>query len=517
MSRPTSNSIALAVALVGTTLASLLTVKVLSNSLGSTEYGRYGTALAFSNIMSLFFEWGATRVIARYVAHYEAVNQRSATLGMVWLFYGLTVACGTAFVGALILGLDRVIALGLYHDEGLTLPLVLAVSLTAIITLINLTAAAFSGRQQMVISSALSLGIVAIPASIYLALASRLSVETALEIGLASDVVVLLISGPLLQASLLRGQARQIAIHPLKVAGNVGPYWRSAAALTLLSLLFNYSDRLIISVALPTQFVAFYNIANNIHLMSKRVLAIPLGAVAPVLTTAWSQNQQQRVARTGWLVAKYTFMAGMLFTILLVALAPSFVILISNRDYLAAVPVLVLLTASIPLLSITAPMSTTLQAIGIMRPVVIAETAYIGAYVVLNVLLITPFGINGIALSQLIATGGVCAIYMTLLSRYVAFHFSWRDLVRISASAVITALVLLTSHSVIGGLDPILDLALNIPLCCLVYYVLLVVSNSMSVEDRDELARLSPWLWLSRVIVLAYDIPRKLVKQSSVV
>ncbi len=515
MSKFATNSLALGISLFGGMAAAFVTIKVLTNSLTSEDYGRYVTALAFSNITSILFELGGTRVVARYVAHYEALGQRGASIGTVWLYYGTTILLATVFVAAMVFGGGAFLAANLYHDTSLIAPLILAVLATSVITLINLTLAAFNGRQQMMVSSAISLAMIALPASIYLLKSSQLDVTSALAIMLIVDLALFVVAGIWLNRDLMNKADRRAVVSPSRLIGNLGSYWLSAGVLTILSLLFNYSDRFIISMALPFQFVAFYNVANNIHLMSKRVLAIPLGAVSPILTTAWSQNQRDQMAQISRLIAKSILILGMLFAVMIVALAVPLIYLVSNSNYLAAVPVLILLSASVPLLCITSPISTALQAIGIMKPVVIAEIVYVGTYVILNILFVGPWGISGVAMSQLVSTSIVFIIYIVVVSRYNIYKFSFQELARVVLSALFVGTLPYLGRWIVGALPPIVELAVYGTVCCLVYYVLLVVTGTITPQDRDGLARLVSRPWLSRLIIKAYDVPRSLfVRQS---
>lgn len=163
------------------------------------------------------------------------------------------------------------------------------------------------------------------------------------------------------------------------------------------------ADRLVLAALSPLSSVAVYHVAGRISLFTRKVLFIPQQVAKPELAFKWERGAADAVREDLALFSKLEWALGIMICVPVVVLARSGVVLASNEDYLGSVPILTVLMAAVPVLSLQAPLTTFLRASGHIWVSVTAEVIWLATALLTGILLLPRFGLAGFACGAVVA------------------------------------------------------------------------------------------------------------------
>jgi O-antigen/teichoic acid export membrane protein len=399
-----------------------LQIKILTHWLDPAEYGLFSAVFAFGALLSSFAELGFSVVLTRYGAKFDAEGRPEDLAGLLKLAVGLWMLAGGLISVALWLSRGAVAAaLG---RPGIT-PELLALGFVAVLTFSSraFASAAFQGRRRMLPALALD-GLYMVGITLgYLLFRNQLSASRVLWILLAWSSIcgaggLLLFLGQ----DKATGVAGRAGTSFSGILSEVRVFWGGAFATTVLAIALESADRLVLAALLPFEMVAAYHVAGRIHLFVRKVLYIPQQVAKPELAFKWERGAAFEMARDLGLFSKLEWALGVAVAVPIVLLAPVGIVLASNRQYLSAVPALVALAGSLPVLCLQAPLTTFLRATDHIWVSVTGEAIWLGASLLFGLALLPAAGLGGFASGQIVAA------VLTLL--YTAWSLRKRGLPR---------------------------------------------------------------------------------------
>jgi len=156
----------------------------------------------------------------------------------------------------------------------------------------------------------------------------------------------------------------------------------------------------------------------------------------------WSGDEREKITTVGTLATRVTLVTSLLMAAGLVVLADEFMPLYFGSDYTAAVSPIVLLLPGVIGLSMARPISAIIKGSGRLRVLVYATGGAATINIVLNLLLIPLYGMDGAAVATSVGYGSM-AVFSTLAARHVGFDpTADLRLLRICVSAFVATVVI---------------------------------------------------------------------------
>jgi O-antigen/teichoic acid export membrane protein len=139
-------------------------------------------------------------------------------------------------------------------------------------------------------------------------------------------------------------------------------------------------------------------------------MGVPILAFQPEITRVQAEGRRQRVLVATKVLMKFNTAVSIFITIALIVFSREIIVVVANRNYLGAEPLLVILCLSLPFSSLTAPVTAVMKAFDQVRGAFYCDLAWAVVYIGLLFALGIPFGIIGLGLAQVLA----CAVQLLL-------------------------------------------------------------------------------------------------------
>lgn len=175
---------------------------------------------------------------------------------------------------------------------------------------------------------------------------------------------------------------------------------------------------------------------------------------------------------------------GMPMALGLTLLAQDIIHALITPDLWESVPTLRILVWRLPLLFAYSPINHALLASGRMKTLAAVNLMAVFANFVLNLVLIPRYGENGAAVATLGSHAAVLALYLLLRGKFFGIGLAWSDTLRLAASLVGMAVVVLLMRQVIGNEHPVLALVALIPLGTIAYGAAVYFTGYIGADER---------------------------------
>jgi len=507
MSRFVRNISAVAAAFVASTLLTFLQIKLITRYLPQSAVGEYSATVAIGAIVSVLAQIGLPTVVLRFTAKYDALEAPSRIGRLLALSWGLVLGL-SLFLLAAEARLAPSLLARLYDVPPATANVLLATAVFVATALRQVTYAGFDGMRRMSYPAVLeTLNVAAITLAIA-AVRDRLSVSFLLTLSLVSGLATFLLATGFLLRLLRRARGvKPAGATPLIT--DIAPFWWGAALAGLVGIGLGYADKLLVSLFLSFQMVSIFYIAERITFLLKRLLALPLQVASPEITRRWELGRREELRRDVAFLIKIQFALGVLITSLIFVAAEAAVLVVSNPSFLEAAGLLRILTLSIVLMSFYAPITTLLRAIERIQLALFSDALWLGLYVALGVALMPRFGLKGIVLAQ-VAASGAAAVWNLMIGHRVA-RIAWDlgGIARVFACGLLLAVPGYGIVRLVGARQPALGLVVAVALF-IAYNLLLVRSGALTAEDRRRFGELTGRGRLARLLDLGLFWPARL-------
>lgn len=196
--------------------------------------------------------------------------------------------------------------------------------------------------------------------------------------------------------------------------------WPFAAAL-LLTRLYGYADGVLVGTVRGAEAAGLYGVPAKFVTSLQFVPLAFVAALYPALSAAYAARDRESLGRLFSHGVRYLWVCGVAAAVCLVGLAPSIIGSLYGKAYLASVPVLEVAALQLPLLFVSFPLGSLLNACDRQRRTTVAVAVALLTDLALLWLLLPPLGLVGAAiasacaslamvLAQLLSAGGLAAL-----------------------------------------------------------------------------------------------------------
>ena len=411
-SRFVSNTVALVFQTVAATLLTLLQIKLLSNFLSKETFGLLASLRGFSLLLATLAAHGLPWLLVRFIPVHESRRERGEALRLAAGCVIVSLA-GLVVVVAAAHAVGRW-AFGFVPAETLTEDLYLWFYVTTLGVMLKLVLyGGLNGLRQLAAQVLLeTLSLLAV--LVWIVVDRReLTLPLVFRILGVVNLATVGVGFPLFFAGLKGATRSGSADRTGAGAGYRNGYtsylgW--AAGLSFVALAFSDADRYLLAQVLTLELLAAFHIGARVGHLANRLLGVANLAFQPEITRLDAEGRDGRVVQSTRIFFKFNSVFAVLMTALVIVFARDMVVIVSSEAYTAAVPLLVILAFSLPLTTMTAPVTTVMKALDQVRGALMCDVAWVVCYVGLIFVLAPPFGLIGVGCAQLVA----CAAQLVL-------------------------------------------------------------------------------------------------------
>lgn len=478
------------IALVGAFLALLLgfVIRLIVARYGSeTDYGVYSLVIVIMTFATTLVSLGLPDGVARYIAYFRHRRETAKVRGVTSVSLQLVAAVSIVISAALFFS-AKYIALNIFHTPELGLALKVFAIGIPFFTVTNILVSVFRGFDRMepqayfqyVLFNILFLLLVSILVTLHL---SFINLFYAYVIALILTFVAMLVY-----------TIKKLPL-PITLGG-----WQSNAAVRKELLIFSlpllvtamlgtiilWLNILLLGYFKTPDAVGLYNAASPLAKFISDPLALMLLIYTPVASGLYSQNLMTELRRSYVVSTKWIISLTLPFFLVLCLFPEAVLNLFFGSTYTAAAPALRILSLGLIISNLFGPNQSILLAMGKSRFMMWMALAVAIASIILNVVLIPPFGIVGAAAAMVISV--ILVQFAIAVKAYLLCH------VQPMSKNVLKPVVVSISLALIFKFAAVQIVAINwwmLLLLFILYYVIygmaVVFTRSF---DREDIALL---------------------------
>ena len=251
--------------------------------------------------------------------------------------------------------------------------------------------------------------------------------------------------------------------------------------LVLLTMSLFHVDVVMLGALVGSEETGYYRAALA---LTEYLWLVPISLQALLLhstSALWSDGEHARINDLSARITRYTILFTALLTVGIAALADAFVPLYFGTDFTPAiVPILLLLPGTLGFAA-ARPIIAISQARGELRPLIVATGLAAVINLVLNAVLIPPYGMVGAAVATSVGYGSMFGFHVV-----TARHLGYDPLddfriVRITATTAATAVAIFPLVAIIDG--PLVALVVIPVVGATVHLVAALVTGAVDLEE----------------------------------
>jgi len=417
-SRFVSNTVALVFQTVAATLLTLLQIKLLSNYLSKESFGLLASLRGLSLLLATLAAHGLPLLLVRFIPGHEARRERGQALRLASVCVIVSLV-GLAVVIAAAHALGRWV-FAFVPGDALTADLYLWFYATTVGVMLKLVLyGGLNGSRRL--AAQVLLETLSLLAVLVWIIADRreLTLPLVFRILGVVNIATVCVGFPLFLAGLKSTALTGVSAGADRGGGGAGyrsgyaSYLVWAAGLSFVALAFSDADRYLLAQVLTLELLAAFHIGARVAHLANRLLGVANLAFQPEITRLDAEGRDERVVQSTRIFFKFNSVFAVLMTAFIIVFARDLVVIVSSEAYTAAVPLLVILGCSLPLSTMTAPVTTVMKALDQVRGALLCDVAWFVCYVGLIFVLARPLGLVGVGCAQLVA----CAAQLLLALR----------------------------------------------------------------------------------------------------
>jgi O-antigen/teichoic acid export membrane protein len=496
-SRFVSNTSALAVAAILTTLFTLAQVKILSTFLEPDSFGLFAALRGFSLLIALLAANGFPQLLVRFLPRHEAKKQLANALVLSGVCFFAPLFLLTVFV--FVVEANRAfffdfVPAGLLEGAGGAAGLLVWLYATTLgVTLKLVLYGGLNGLRRLPAQVALDLVALAVQVAWIYAWRDQLTMTRLFMILGVTSLATCAAGLPWYFFRLSRDVTPAVGAGPSgpgRVAGgaSVGyrEYWLGATGLSLVAVAFTDVDRYVLSQVLALEVLSQFHIGSRILRLANRFMSVPVLAFQPEVTRLDTERRQESIEASTRVFFKFSAAAAMAIAFALWALAPEAVRLVSSERYQAAAPLLRILVWSIPLMSMTGPITSVMKALDQVGRALYCDLAWAATYLTLLLLLGGTYGLTGAGIAQVSASLVQLALALSLCRLKFGAGFAVTVALKSAVSAAVAFAPLLAAGAVLSSNPAALLVKAALFAVALVIFRFMVAATRVFARDERD-------------------------------
>jgi O-antigen/teichoic acid export membrane protein len=463
---------------MATLVTSVVFTPLLVRLLGSGNYGDYAFLMSVFGLLMVLANSGIAEGLRKYLPEQDSPRWHSRVFG----FYARVSFVLCLLVTLPLIALSSVGFFGLIGDD-----FAAYFRLTAVLVIVSQLAKVVKNTLMALGYEHVSEPLLVVEQFVYSAIALALA-----YVGYGITGVLL---GYIIAMAISVGIGSTFLVKIIDVYGvlrkNVDVPRRQMMLFNVLSIvlsllmisLYNFDVLLLRPIAGDNQ-TGYYKSAL---VVAQFVWIVPIAIQTLLLhSTAqlWNEGDHSTLNMIASRATKYTLVTTTLIIVGLATLADDFIPLYFGADFAVAVTPMILLLPGFLGFAVARPIFAIGQASGRLRVLIIATGSTASLNVILNLLLIPPYGMNGAAVATSIGYGSMAVTYV-YAARVIGFDpTNELKLARIAASSLVTLVVLLALDSLVAG--RILSLAVLPVIGGIVYSGLIFQTRVVTIKEANQ-------------------------------
>ncbi len=402
---------------------------------GPEAYGTFSLAMAIIGFASMIAILGLSAGTIRYVALYAAKKDLEKTRGII--LSSLKITSITSILISIGLFLTAGYIADIFHTPGLALALrILAIAipfdaLTQIFysALLGLKRIRYYSYSQQIISPSIKI----VSALILIFLGYRLYAIIGSTI--ISIVFTFFITLYFLEAkahSFLKSRHNYYSFEWALLKCSI-----PIALSSFIFILMSWTDTIFLGYFKDVVAVGIYNVA----VPTAQLLYIMPSAFGtlfgPILTDAYSSGNKKKIERIYKAVTRWNISFSTPLLFILVLFSPSIINVFFGKEYVSGYIATQILSISVVMSSITLPASWVLITFGKTRALLYITAASAVINIILNILFIPAFGLEGAAFATLISSVLLCILSIRAAQKYSGVNPISKSMIKPIISAII--------------------------------------------------------------------------------
>jgi len=404
-SRFLSNTAALGVSMVATAVLTLVQVKVLSAFLAPRDFGLFAALRGFSLLIAMLAANGFPQLLVRFLPYHESKRQRQAAFGLSAVCF--LVPLLLLAVLFLVAESGREIFFRFARGVALSPELLVWFYATTLGVMLKLIVyGGLNGLRRFPSQVAIEVAALAVQVTWMVVWRENLSMVRLFMILAVTSIGAGVVGLPWYFGRLARdtaGGERAGVGGEGDAPARYREYWLGATGLSLVAIAFSDVDRYVLSQVLTLELLSQFHVASRVLRLINRFLSVPVLAFQPEVTRLGAEGRDHTIAASTGVFVKLGTTVAMFTTVGVLVLAPEIVRVVATAQYDPAVPLLRILVLSLPLTTLTAPLTAVMKALDQVRRALYCDLAWAIAYVGLLVWLGRWSGLLGTGIALVVA------------------------------------------------------------------------------------------------------------------
>lgn len=456
---------------------------IISRYLGPSDYGLIAIGEMILQISMVLCLVGLSSGITRFVSQYIAEGRMDKVKGVIYGAFKIVVPISLVASFILITFSDK-ISVGFFHDVSLVYVLIifsLTLPLSTIITLFGGSFYGFKKPQYLLFTTALGRELSVLLLTLIIIFLGGSIFQISL-IYLISFIIATLISFLIYKKNIL----------PILGKKTVALYNYNELLYFSLPLFFSgifvqimgWADTLILGNLKSTFDVGIYNAAMPLATSLAMFLAAFTNIFFPIMNELKAKNKIKEVGITYSIVQRWLFMICLPIILFVILFSKNILIISFGNDYVSGNLVLVILIVASFVNVITGPCHQILMTFNKTKIIFFVNSIMAISNLILNIILIPKYGINGAA----IATGITLAlrelIIFSVARKYVRINIKLSIYYRFLMSGIIPLIITFIIFNVmIPYISEILLTIILSPVYFVMYVLMLIWLKSFNDND----------------------------------
>ena len=485
------------------TVVGYLSRMVIARLLGPDDYGLIALGFAAMMIATTLSLMGFNSGMQRYIAYYRGKEDEARIKGTVIAALKVTVPMSLLFMILFFFGAGW-ISIHIFHENDLTQVLMIfaiGIPFWTLTTIFNSVSIAFQQIQYQVYTMYIfkdSFKLIAIVSLILLGYG---------VIGAAVGWVLAAIGMAVLSFYFVEKKVFPILSSTVKSVSTAKELFYFSFPLIFVGIsdmVTGWTDTFMLGYFCTASEVGIYNVA----LPTSKLLAVvlsPIGMIfGPVIVGLYAKNRLDELRKTYSSVAKWIFTIVFPGFLLMVLFSERIIIILFGEEYVSGSTALSILAFGVLVTAMVGPAASVIGAYG--RTKIIMWCSFFGASVnvVLNLVLIPVYGINGAAIATGVSLALITSLHLIFAYRIGGVQpFRWCYVKPLFASVIAVAVVYGITQYVIGV--SFVSLVVMLFVFGLLYFGLLLVMKGFDEADLVVMRAIDQRLgtksdWVSGII-----------------
>ena len=469
--------------IIGKVLTTVNTI-LLARVLGPSNYGLFSLGLSVVEILAIIGAFGLTSAVTRFIPAHLANNRDDKVKYIIRFSLKFSLVLSVILATILFLSSEPISA-HIFKDESLSIVLKILTIALPIYTINRILPSIFRGlgnAKYRVITQDIMLVAIKIAAFIVFIYLGYL-LNGALAAFIIGTVLTLMISLYVVHKKLFPFLGFDLNTKDTPVRRELLSFSWPLVIGNFSYIFYTHTDRLFLGFFKTSKDIGVYMAGSQIAHLLTFVLPSLAFIFLPIMSELYSKNKMHDFAHLYKSITRWVFLITLPLFLFLVFFSKEIILLLFGLQYWSSVNILRILALAFFISASVGLAWDTLLAMGKSKALMMTQSVGAMTNVVLNVLLIPPFGIEGAAIGT--ASGIIIVNFMQL---YIIYHSKImlpfdKNYLKVSLIAILIMLSIITAIHIFPKPITYWLVLVIFPIYFALYITILTKSHCLQQED----------------------------------